>query len=292
MAKELIIPVYLNQRNVFDLIAMMQDGLATVTKIDTVAEGSSGVDGKISSNFGLNKAISSLFKVDISASVDANKSQKEAKSKSEERYHTPASMLYVLRNKMIEDKILTVVDETTNPEVGDIIEFSATLKKNPLIHIMEKSLGVMNIAIAFDNGSNNSKKNKNKYELLEPKKQMENFLKFLDESNTIDIIASSSDFEYRSVITLEKEFLNDANMSDLMDGKFKIIGKIIRVIEDNEGSIDLQRKAPVGAMPPEALVEHFSGFYDTLKDNNLNVPDLEFEIKGPALHILPIAVFA
>ena len=30
---DLIIPVYLNQRVVFDLVAMLQDGIATVTKV-------------------------------------------------------------------------------------------------------------------------------------------------------------------------------------------------------------------------------------------------------------------
>ena len=30
---DLIIPVYLNQRFVFDLVAMLQDGIATVTKV-------------------------------------------------------------------------------------------------------------------------------------------------------------------------------------------------------------------------------------------------------------------
>lgn len=77
---DLIIPVYLNQKLVFDLLAMLKGGISTVTQISSSTENSSNVSGKASSKFGLSEALSTLFKVDLSAEVNANSNQGQKKS--------------------------------------------------------------------------------------------------------------------------------------------------------------------------------------------------------------------
>ena len=69
----LIIPAYLNQRIVFDLIAMLQDGLSTVTRITSV-DSTADKDRKLyGAAFGLNQALSSLLKIDVSGRRTFNK---------------------------------------------------------------------------------------------------------------------------------------------------------------------------------------------------------------------------
>jgi hypothetical protein len=155
---------------------------------------------------------------------------------------------------------------------------------------MENSLNIMEMAISFDTSP--VKKNSPKNQNVTIKEQMEKFLKYIDTTRSIDVVTDELVFGYRSVITLDKAFLNDIDIGDLMDGNFRIVGKIIRVIADNDNSIDLQRKAPIGIMPPSMLKEHFKEFYKTIEDNGMKVPKFELEIKGPVIHILPIAIFA
>ncbi len=91
---DLIVPVYLNQRVVFDLVAMLQGGIATVTKVvETEAESSSAA-AEVGGTFGLNKALSSLLRVNLSGSLSGETGGESGASRSEERVHTPASLFY------------------------------------------------------------------------------------------------------------------------------------------------------------------------------------------------------
>lgn len=62
----LIVPVYLNQRIVFDLLAMMEDGLSQVTRVTTTEAERDATARGIDSTFGLGQAFAGLLKVDFS----------------------------------------------------------------------------------------------------------------------------------------------------------------------------------------------------------------------------------
>lgn len=64
----LVVPVYLNQRFVFDLIAMKQDGISTIQKITSSETTQVGNRDQYEGKFGLGQALSSLLKIDISGS--------------------------------------------------------------------------------------------------------------------------------------------------------------------------------------------------------------------------------
>ena len=64
-SSDLVIPVYLNQRIVFDLISMLQDGISTVSRVTTVEETSSKDERKYGASFGLSQAFSSLLKISV-----------------------------------------------------------------------------------------------------------------------------------------------------------------------------------------------------------------------------------
>ena len=87
---DLIVPVYLNQRVVFDLVAMLRDGIATVTKVMDTVDQSTVKEGEVGGTFGLNKALSSLLRVDLSGRASRAKTDAEQHVQSEERVHTPA----------------------------------------------------------------------------------------------------------------------------------------------------------------------------------------------------------
>jgi hypothetical protein len=253
---ELLIPVYLNQRVVFDLIAMLQGGISTVTKI-TATESSGGSDKQqYGAAFGLSRAFSTLLKIDISGNREKRSEDLSGKQTSEERVHTPASMFQMLRKSLAAAEQLLFIDEKYKPEIRNIVEFTAQLRKNPIIQTMDSFVGLMDMVIVFSAEAQQQQKGQKHKEQDANQKikgQMEKFLENLKTGDTVDIVSDVLACGYKVVITLEREFLNDPTMSDLVDGHFNVLGKVIRVIDNDQDSINLIRKAAVSAMPREDI---------------------------------------
>jgi len=97
-----LVPVYLNQRIVFDLIAMLQDGIATVTKVFERTRSESSASNHLDGSFGLNKAFSSLLSINLSGKRGRAKTDETDATRDAERVHTPASLFFKLRELLDE----------------------------------------------------------------------------------------------------------------------------------------------------------------------------------------------
>src|SRR5262245_41265086 len=103
---DLIVPVYLNQRLVFDLVAMLQGGIATVTRVSEAERESERSSSELRGGFGLSQALSSLLKVNLSGKVGAQGEAGTERTSSSDRVHTPASLLFILRNLLMEQGLI------------------------------------------------------------------------------------------------------------------------------------------------------------------------------------------
>ncbi|MCX6567139.1 MAG: hypothetical protein NTW38_12105 [Candidatus Aminicenantes bacterium] len=293
---ELIIPVYLNQRIVFDMIAMLQGGIATVTRVTSMESSSASDKQQYGATFGLNKALSALLRIDVSGNREKQKDGSSGTQINEEKVHTPASMFQMLRKILVADNKLSFIDDNNKPEIRQIVEFTAPLRKNPLIQTMDTFIGIMNMAILFSQGPPQQQNKIQKFQTPDKNKaiktQMEQFLESLKAGDTVDIITDILTCGYRAVITLEREFLNDPTMSDLVDGHFNVLGKIISVINDDKDSINLIRKTALSAMPEKILNNALAGLSEQLKTQGFKIPSMELEAKGPVFQVLPIAIFS
>jgi len=290
---DLIIPVYLNQRIVFDLIAMLKGGISTITRISSMESTDQQDDRRYGGAFGLSQALSSLLKIDVSGKKHQKKSDSAEIQRDEERVHTPSSLLQNLRTTLKKEDKIIFVDKNYKPEPRHIVEFTAFLRRNPLVQTMDAFLGLMDMAIGFASKTKHPGAKKIKSD--EPKiirKQMEKFLETLKAGDTVDIVSDTLECDYRAVITLEQEYLNDPTMSDLVDGQFIVMGKIIRVVPDVNSSISLIRKSALSAMPKSLLIEGLSHISKLSEEKDFSIPELELDIKGPVIHVLPVAIFA
>jgi len=295
--ENLIVPVYLNQRMVFDLLAMLQGGISTVTAVTRVEAHNNSDSEEIRASFGLSQALSSLLKIDLSGEKSKNRSSSGESKVTEERVHTPASLFYELRNMLLEKELLKNLTAEVNLEPGDIIEFEASLKINPIIETMDSLSEIMNVALVFEDKEKKIKNKKVNYnnqstDNKKVKNQIDAFRETLKTGNTIDLIAKELKTNYYAVITIESNYLNDPTMSDLVDGQFKILGKIIRNIKDNNTSISLIRKTALHKMPPYLLTNVLNAISQLGSEQGFAIPELVWEIKGPAIHILPLSIFA
>ncbi len=287
---DLIVPVYLNQRIVFDFVAMLQGGIASVTSISQTRGESSEVAGSLSSRFGLSSALASLLRIDFSAAASGATANDSVETRSEQRIHTSASLFIALRAELRDKKFIVGDKDGVSFAPGDIVEFSASLKRNPLVETMGSLVALLDMSQAFSDAPAKGKTNRPNEDTKE-KRQVQSFIEALTSSDTVDLITGPLESSHRAVITLEQQFLNDPTMSDLVDGTFKVVGKVTRVVSDSDDAISLNRKSAVGILPPSVL--------EDLKDNlsgpdlaGFGLPELEWEIPGPAIQVIPIAVFA
>ena len=290
-----IFPVYLNQRAVFDMVAMLQDGIATVTQVSSRASQSEKREDAVSARFGLSEALTTLLRVDLSGSTKSDRQDGTERQSSEERVHTPASLLHRLRRELFERGVASRFDGSVAPKAGSIIEFDSSLRRNPAVAVMDLLLGLFDLHLAFNEPVPVPAKHKGHMkgdDNARTRKQMEQFAATLRSGNTVDIVSDPLHNGFRAVITLEEQYLSDPTMADLVDGYFSVLGKVIRVVADANGSINLLRKTPLAAIDDTALTTAFGMFEQLGQMAPIAVPKIEWAIRGPVIHVLPVAVFA
>jgi hypothetical protein len=287
---ELIVPVYLNQKIVFDLVAMSQGGIATVTKVSESSTNSEHQTGKMSTSFGLSDAFATLLKIKLSADKSKGSERGSLQNTSEERVHTPNSLFFNLRNWLSEEKKLKSYTDNM-PKPGDFIEFEASLRRSPIIVGLDAITKLMELSEVVSPPPQPKKGQKHKpSELAVLTKQLSSLSESLKEGGSRDLIADNINDKYKAVLTVEEQFLNDITMSDIVDGTFKVVGKVVRVVSNDQDSINLLRKTPL-AHAPEIMTQFVQAF-QSLDSDTFSMPEMQTEVKGPAIQVLPIAIFS
>jgi hypothetical protein len=290
-----LVPVYLNQRIVFDLLAMLQDGIATVTKISERNHNESSASNGLDGAFGLNKAFSSLLSINLSGKRGQSKIDQTDATRDEDRVHTPASLFFKLREILHEKQLMKTDGPEFVPAPGDLIEFSGSLQRNPVIEVMDVMANVMGMADIFTDASpqnNKPRGKKPKDENWQIKQQITKLSDDLKSGGTIDLTSRTPGSGYNVVITAETASLNDPMMSDLVDGTFSVVGKVVRSVSEGGGAINLMRKSTLGRLAGKQLQESFMQLETLKTEHDFDLPDIVWEIKGPVIQVLPIAIFA
>jgi hypothetical protein len=289
-AKDLVIPVYLNQRIVFDLVAVLEGGIASVTLISQTQSQSAGEDRHVGASFGVGQALSSLLKIDLTGKRDSRTTDESSTTTTQDRIHTPASLFMTLRAILREKGYLKTIESETKLAPGDIVEFSSVLKKNPLLETLESFVEMIDIFQSF--GKKPPKgKGKQVSEIQQMKKQMGPLITSLKSGGTMDLTTPALPSSHRAVISLETQNLNDPTMSDLVDGTFRVVGKVTRCLSKTDGAISLNRKSAINRLPSSAL-EQLKDAFRAPELAEMSLPELEWEIPGPAIQVLPIAIIA
>lgn len=287
---DLVIPVYLNQRIVFDLVAVLQGGIASVTQVSQTQAQRAGETRQIGAAFGVAEAFSSLLRIDLSGKRDKQSSDESSTTTTQERIHTPVSLFITLRAILREKKCLKLVDSGATLSPGDLVEFSSVLKRNPLLETLDSFNEMIEMFEAFSPRPQKGKGNQAN-EIAQIKKQIGSLISSLKSGDTVDLTTPPLPSSHRAVISLETQNLNDPTMSDLVDGTFRVVGKVTRCLAKSEGAISLNRKSAINRLPASTL-EQFKRALQAPELAEMSLPVLEWEIPAPAIQVLPIAIFA
>lgn len=236
--------------------------------------------------------LSKLLKINISGELshDGNKGEKESVIK--EKVHTNVSLLSKFRGFLVEQKILKSDFDFSKIQVGDFIEVEGELQKNPLINYMDIFIDIFRMAEIFTDKpqlGNKTQANSQKQKENEIIKQIKSFSDELKHSGTIDFILS--DPKGTTVLSAQEQYLANDNISEIIGGHFKVLGKVISICKEDTESIDLLRKTSLSILSEELLNEMFSEF-KTADMKQFNLPELKTKILGPSVIVIPVAIYA
>ena len=250
---QLIIPVYLNEKTVLDMLAIIEDGFSMVSEVTSSNQDASSSTGKLSGGISTKAILDKLLKIQLEGSFQKDKSTSSGVDTKLEKVHTNVSLLSKFRSELIDGNLLTCKAgdklDISNINAGDFIEIEGELQKNPMIDIMEKFIDVFRMADIFtDKPQLGNKKvaSEKKAANNVTVRQMQSFLNELKHTGTVDFILESSGGT--AVLSAQEQYLANDNISELIGGTFKVLGKIIRVCREDEDGINLLRKTTLNIL--------------------------------------------
>ena len=283
----LIIPVYINEKIVLDMLAIIEDGFLMVSQINytehTENNSVQKADAEISTSTTL---LSKLLKIDVSGGLshEGNRGQNENIIK--EKVHTNVSLLSKFRSFLVEQKILKSDLDFSKMQVGDFIEVEGELQKNPIINYMDSFIDLFRMVDIFTEQPQTKKSKPREDETVT---QIKSFAEELKHSGTIDFILS--DEKGTTVLSVQEQYLANDNISEIIGGHFKVLGKVISICKEDTENIDLLRKTSLTILQEDLLNDMFSGF-KTEDMKQFNLPELKTKIISPAVIVIPIAIYA
>lgn len=286
--------LYLNQKYALDIMAMMEGGFSQIETQTSTRSNEDNQNHKITGGIGLSNFFG-LIRMSLDSDSAKSERQGQTTEVRTEKVHTPNSLFAKMRERLQAESLIRT-DDVIEAKTGDFIEFDVTLHKNSLIHAIEIISSLMKTAVIFSQPQtakgkkDQSTKDDSSNAVL---KQLEQLLEQLNSGDTADLMgAAVGNHEVKVVVTLDRAFLRDSSMSDLIDGEYTILGKVTRVLpEGSDASINLLRKTSLGVVQGTILDKMLDAF-SNMQESGITVPKVVTEVKGPAVQIIPIAIFS
>lgn len=282
---KLTIPIYLNTKIVFDMLATLEDGFSQVKSFQTSKE--SDKENNIGADLGAGNLFA-LFSVGVKGGHKTSKS--DTQTVAEEKTHTPVSLFQKLKSILEDDNLIN--RDVDSISIGDFVEIQGDFSTNPVIDMLSALKELIVLAELFSDDKNNNRNNQSKRDKMlsdnRMKTQIDGLIDSLKADGKRDIICVSNNIKV-VLPTEDKYFLNN-NMNEITAGNYKLLGKVVQVYKDN-GSISLLRNTMFSKLKLDQLNE----FQGILKSPELQPftgdEGLITSIEAPVIMIIPIAIY-
>jgi hypothetical protein len=296
------LPLYLNQKYVFDVLSMMEGGFTQLENITERDAGQSEKSREVKGGIGFSNVFG-LLNVSLGGARSGKSASEQSREVATQRVHTPNSLFARMRERLYEERLVnTTLDAQARP--GRFIELTLRLEKNPLLEGLETLGSAMNLALIFDDSQpqqggkhgarqgGRAQRGRRPTEDEQMVAQLTEMMAQLKTGETLDLLASGTQPDApRIVLTLDTAYAADPSLSDLIDGEYRVLGKVTRAIDEGSSeTINLLRKTTIGRLHTSFL----DGFRQIFQDDEspFDLPEMETEVAGPTVQILPIAIFA
>ena len=305
-ASDLPIALYLNQRVTFDLLAVLEDGLAQMATLQTSSSTAETTGLEAGAQLGMGNPFAFLG-LSLGGKGKRDATSKSDEVKTEQLFHTPTSLFARLRQQLIEQGLVKAL-EAKSVDFGEVVpgqfvEFEAVLRRSPVVSVLESLIGLAPIIEAVDAspapsgaGSANRRRGgrgqkaqaKQKSQPVEGLREVKLMRDAVAATGSEDLVAECG--AHRFVLTAEKSYFVDSTMNDVIDGTFRIFGKVTRVVpEEASEGISLLRRSALGNFGD--VVKELQPAFAGLREAGFT-GESETEIPAPTLQLIPIGIFA
>ena len=273
----------------YDILAIKNDGFTEFFEIKDKIGNSNEQDANIKATLGTNNDFA-LIQANLDGEINTKTSNDNNNEKSYKKTHTPTSLFMQVYQYLNENKKITKLENLSDLDTvdsGDFVEIKSNIELNTIVEFFETLDKVIDITEAFSSFSSiDSKKTIKRSPLSNMKKPIENTLKALvNENNNVKYGICKLE-EKELVVKLNKDYFINSDYSEIKNGKFKIIGKVLEIIPEGE-SILLNRENAVGLYDPNTFKE--------VKESLNSIPNINFQefkdtVQGKTIVIMPIAI--
>jgi hypothetical protein len=289
--EHLIVPQYLNQKIVFDMLAIIEDGFSQMSIVNKSNNEQSEKNANISGEIGTQNILSFL-KLRLKSDLSFNSKGNQTEGTAYEKIHTPVSLFekllkYLNEKSMI--KNINDINQFNSIVEGDFVIFHGNLKKNPIIEVMDSFLKLAELSSINDKNTNKKNNQSNLKGIINLMKEL---IKSLTLGNMVDLICENNDSKIKVILPVYYDYFFNKNMNEIIDGKFNILGKVIKINTESENYINLLRNTSFNLMKQTSFIDMFKIINQNQNIKNLfDLPKLETKIPGPSLMLIPIAIY-
>jgi hypothetical protein len=310
---ELVHPIYLDVPMMVSFLAAVEGGVSFEGESKTIEGAQTAKEREASGGFRL-PGLGSLLSLDASGRLKNADTGTTSSEVTTVRRHTEASLFNLLRARLeADDAVTRLADGSALGELkaGDLVEVTGEVRGNPLQEVLNL-FGRLAPYLGIDLDKPRGKRSdgsKQKQRGNQPSRQQrqqqqqqsdeasvmgEEELRLLmtmradlDQASVRDLVLAGPD-DIKAVLTLSREFLHVASEEYLLDGRFRVLGKVTRVLAGDD-YINLTRRTALGLMGPE-LIREMMSFMDDDPTMAFEMSDPVVEV--PGLQLLPLAIFA
>lgn len=289
MSHEFAIPMYLDTTALLDILGSIEDGFSMSNNVTTVSSSSKNTELSGKGEFRI-----PLLSLSLGGMGRKESGSGSSEERTSERKYTYGSLLYKLRKSLREkDNLLKQIknsDDWQQVDYSDFVEVTGIFKRNPALDIVLSWEGGVQIDRELKKMSG-TEVNDSINKLVEEQFEFNKWLRDKVEGSRghIYVVKLSQLENHRVVVSLNTDFLRDQIGNELQNGQFTVLGKVYRKVSESE-SIDLLEKSSLKVINDKLIEGIFEG-YKHIESKGVNVSGWDRHVTGPAMALIPIAVF-
>jgi len=287
------IPVYLDQKVVFDHMAIIEDGFSQFSSVVETDSESGKRAATTEASLGTSNTLAFLgISLGAKFGTSAEKGDEKQSQTTKTKVHTPTSLFHIYREYLLKQKLLLQISDDTDLNSvtpGAFIEVSGSLEENPISSFFSSFLEIMTSPIMKLVNSSPSQQSQNKGKGKNQDKEVMTIIRSLVDENSNDLIVDANAPDGLKVLlsTQEKYFM-EGWRRDIIDGEFTVIGKVIKNVSMTDEVITLANQGLLKFLPQQTL----EGLVTSMAVNSseINLPELKISLDSPAMKVYPIAI--
>lgn len=291
--KETIIPFYLNQRIVYDTLAIINDGFTELYNVSNANNNSNIIEGTINAKLDTAGNPLTFMSTNVGSELKSNKHNENERKEEFKKVHTPTSLFSKIYRYLTKYKMLIKIDKVNDMDklqCGDFVEFHTKLSINTTEEMFRKMRKMCSIGEIFTGFGDNTKEIKGSIQIFKDMgRKIGDLIEFLDIQNErIKYLVGKID-EKNIVIKIDKNNIIDADYEQINNGNFRIIGKVLEIVEEGE-NVNLNRESVLGLIKEDGL-QPIKEAFKALGNTMFQVPEeIVDAIEGKTIIVVPIVI--